>query len=376
MEVRLWHKSGLMRTPKKHLKWSLFFLLLFSAPHIAQRDASANVAPANLPDLVEKVLPGVVNVSANTVTNNVFGMDEFLRFWGVPQERKNTSLGSGFIIDTDGYVITNNHVVAHSDEVMVTLIDKRQFRAKIIGKDQKMDVALLQIRDSNRKVPPGLKPVALADSDKVRIAEAVFAVGNPFGLQHTVTMGIISAKNRTIGLGPFDNFLQTDASINPGNSGGPLFNLKSEVVGINTVIFSRTGQSSGVGFAIPINEAKQILADLKRYGRVPRPWLGVLGERVTPAIASYYNLPVDKGVIVLNLVKDGPALDAGIKQGDIIVKANGVDIKEPYDLERQLAKLKPTDKITLKVRRNNKTMDPSIQLQELPKLDEVPQGIL
>src|SRR4051794_6030539 len=177
--------------------------------------ASAQAAPilsSELPDLVEKVLPGVVNVSSTTIVNyRVFGMDDFLRFWGIPQEHKQSSLGSGFIFDKDGLVLTNNHVVEQADEVMVILQDKRQFKARIIGKDPRMDLALLQIRDEHKKVPSDLRPVPLGNSDIVRIAEAVFAVGNPFGLQHTVTMGIISAKNRTIGIGPFDNFLQTDA---------------------------------------------------------------------------------------------------------------------------------------------------------------------
>ena len=179
---------------------------------------------ADLPDLVENVLPGVVNISSTTVTNyQVYGMEDFLRYWGIPQEhqQKQTSLGTGFIIDQDGFILTNHHVVDHATEVLVTLLDKREFKARIVGKDPKMDLALLQIRDKEKHTPSSIKLVPLGDSDKLRIAESVFAVGNPFGLQHTVTTGIISAKNRTIGQGPFDNFLQTDASINPGNSGGP-----------------------------------------------------------------------------------------------------------------------------------------------------------
>ncbi len=338
---------------------------------------AAPVAPANMPDLVEKVLPGVVNISSTTISDvRVYGMEDFLQFWGIPQERKQTSLGSGLIIDKDGFVLTNHHVVAHASEVLVTLMDKRQFRAKIIGSDDKMDIALLQIRDKNRQVPSNLSPVPLGDSEAVRIAEPVFAVGNPFGLQHTVTMGIISAKNRTIGLGPFDNFLQTDASINPGNSGGPLFNLKGQVIGINTVIYSRTGQSGGLGFAIPINEAKAILADLKRYGRVPRPWLGILGERVNEPMAEYYSLPVSEGVLVYNLVRRGPADRTGLRQGDIITHVDGKKVMEPNDIERVLGTKKPTDSAAVKVRRAGRTLDLTIKLQELPKLENLPKGIL
>lgn len=338
---------------------------------------AAPVPSVDLPGIVEKILPGVVNVSSTTiVTAPVFGMEDFLQFWGIPQERKHTSLGSGFIIDKDGFILTNEHVVNQASEVMVTLLDKRQFRAKIIGKDQKMDLALLQIFDENRRVPPNLTPVSLGDSDAVRIAESVFAVGNPFGLQHTVTIGIISAKNRTIGQGPFDNFLQTDASINPGNSGGPLFNLKAEVVGINTVIFSKTGQSGGVGFAIPSNEAKRLIPDLKRYGRVPRPWLGILGETMSPQLQRYYDLPVSTGVLVYNLVERAPADRSGLRQGDIISEVAGVEIKEPYDIERALAKHKPNEKVALKIHRGTRKLEITVKLEELPRLDRIPRGII
>jgi serine protease Do len=303
-------------------------------------------------------------------------MDEFMRFWGIPQERKQTSLGSGFLINKDGFMITNNHVVRDAKEVIVTLYDKRQFKAKLVGTDQKVDLALLQIRDDNHKVPGNLSPVPLGDSDAVRIAESTFAVGNPFGLQHTVTAGIISAKNRTIGQGPFDDFIQTDASINPGNSGGPLFNSKGEVIGINTVIYSRTGQSGGLGFAIPINEAKRIIPDLQRYGRVPRPWLGVLGERMTPQLQQYYQLGTSKGVLIYNLVQDGPADQAGIHQGDVIQAIQGAEIAEPYDIERALAKLKPKDTATIRVQRGRSHKDIQMKLQELPRLENLPQGII
>ena len=354
------------------------FLLLASLSSV---QAAPLVSGSELPDLVEKILPGVVNISTTTVTTTqVFGMDEFLRLWGIPQEHKQTSLGSGFIIDHEGFILTNNHVVEHATvdepEVLVTLLDKRQFRAKIVGSDQKMDIALLQIRGKNKLPAPNLTPVPLADSDRVRIGESAFAVGNPFGLQHTVTLGIISAKNRTIGQGPFDNFLQTDASINPGNSGGPLFNLKGEVVGINTVIFSRTGQSGGLGFAIPVNEAKRLIPDLKLYGRVPRPWLGIQGERMTPQLEHYYRLPATKGVLVYNLVEGGPADRAGLEQGDIINSMDGQTVTETYEVERALAKLRAKDTAVLKIQRGRKTIEIKVKLEELPRLDNLPKGII
>ncbi|OFZ76683.1 MAG: hypothetical protein A3K03_12930, partial [Bdellovibrionales bacterium RIFOXYD1_FULL_44_7] len=330
--------------------------------------------PADLPDLVAKILPGVVNISSVTVIDyRVQGWDDFLQFWGLPLERKQSSLGSGFVIDKAlGFVLTNNHVVEQASEVMVTLQDKQQYRAKIIGKDQKMDLALLQIVDKNQKVPSTLVAVPLGDSDAVRIAEPVFAVGNPFGLQHTVTMGIISAKNRTIGIGPYDNFLQTDASINPGNSGGPLFNLKGQVIGINTVIFSKTGQSGGLGFAIPTNEAKKILSDLQKYGRVPRPWLGILGERITPALEQYYRLPVSEGVLVFNMVEGAPADESGMRLGDIIQSIEGNNAREPHDIERTLMNRKPNEKTKVKIRRGRKSLEITVKLEELPPLRNLP----
>ncbi len=330
-----------------------------------------------LPDMVERVSPGVVNISSTTIIHtSAYGMDAYFQLFLIPRERKQTSLGSGFIIDQDGFAITNNHVVDQADEVMVTLSDQRQFKAKIIGKDDKMDLALIQLKDNSGQVPKDLKPVSLGDSDAVRIAETVVAVGNPFGLQNTVTRGIISAKNRSIGLGPFDNFLQTDASINPGNSGGPLFNQGGKVIGINSAIRSDTGQSSGLGFAIPINEAKKLLPDLKRYGRIPRPWLGILGERMTPQLQQYYDLAVNQGVLIYDLVRGAPASRAGLAEGDVILEVNREKTKDPYEVERILAKFKPLDPIQIKVQRSERVREFTLKLEELPRLKQLPKGIL
>ncbi len=330
-----------------------------------------------LPDMVERVSPGVINISSTTIIHtSSYGMDAYFQLFLIPRERKQTSLGSGFIFDKEGYAITNNHVVAQADEVMVTLNDQRQFKARIIGKDEKMDLALIQIRDKNGQVPTDIKPVNLGDSDQVRIAESVVAVGNPFGLQNTVTKGIISAKNRTIGLGPFDNFLQTDASINPGNSGGPLFNAQGNVIGINSAIRSETGQSSGLGFAIPINEAKKLLPDLKRYGRVPRPWLGIMAERMTPQLQQYYNLPISQGVLVYNLVQGAPADRAGLEEGDILLEVNHEPTKDPYEVERVLARLKPLDAVKIKVQHGTRAREISVKLEELPRIKQLPKGII
>ena len=334
--------------------------------------------PDPLPDLVEHIGPGVVNISTVTLVNATPpGMEDFFRLWGIPTERHSGSRGSGFVIDKEGFVLTNNHVIADADEVVVTFQNKHEYHAKLIGKDAKLDIALLQIRDKDRKTPAGISPVQLGDSEKVRIGQSVVAIGNPFGLQNTVTRGIISAKHRSIGIGPLDNFIQTDASINPGNSGGPLFDMSGEVIGINSVIYSSTGQSSGLGFAIPINEAKQVLGDLKRYGRIPRPWLGILSEQVTRQIMSYYGLPRHDGVLIYNLVEDGPADRAGIQRGDILVKIDNAQVTDPNDVERELLKHKPGDKSKLQIQRGRKLLDIPMTLPELPaKLENLPKGII
>jgi serine protease Do len=363
-------------------KLILFITLTLISQHASlgstpQKPHASKTCYDTLPDMVERIALGVVNISSTTVFNyTVYGLDEFFRFYGIPQERKQTALGSGFIIDQDGFLLTNHHVIDEAAEVMVIFADKRQLKAKIVGKDQKTDLALLQVRTTDTLPRSELKPVALGNSDAVRIAESVVAVGNPFGLQNTVTRGIISAKNRSIGLGPFDNFLQTDASINPGNSGGPLFNTAGEVIGINSAIHSKTGQNSGLSFAIPVNEAKEVLADLKKYGRVPRPWLGILAERISPQLQTYYNLPTAQGVLVYRLIESGPADTAGFQPGDILVSIDGKTTLESYDVERLLAKHKPLETISIQFFRGSRLQEKKIKLTELPRLNRLPRGVL
>ncbi len=358
------------------LLWAIVLTGIFVLGWITSAHANA-VISTDLPDLVEKILPGVANISSTKIQKTMaYGMDAYFQMWGVPKEQRQSSMGSGFIISKDGYVFTNNHVVDDADEVVVTLYNRKSYKAKIIGRDQKLDLALLRIRDKDGNVPADLVVSAMGDSEKTRIAEPVFAVGNPFGLGHSVTTGIISAKNRTIGVGALDNFLQTDASINPGNSGGPLFNFKGEVIGINTVIFSKSGQSAGLGFAIPMNEAKAILEDLKKYGRVPRPWLGILGQPLSPALQAYYGLPIDHGIVLANLVEGGPSETAGLRIGDILVSVNGTPVRENSEVERELYKKKPSETVSVKVMRKSKTLDLKVKLDELPKLNNLPQGII
>lgn len=339
---------------------------------------STGTNPNLLPDLVDKIMPGVVNISTTTRSRAmVYGLDEYFRFWGIPQERSSNSMGSGFIIDKDGYALTNNHVIEGADEIVASFQDKRTLVGRVVGRDEKLDLALLLLKDEKTgTTPANLTAIPLGDSDKVRIAETVFAVGNPFGNGHTVTVGIISARNRNVGQGPYDHFLQTDAAINPGNSGGPLFNLQGEVIGINTAIASRIGQSSGVGFAIPTEAVKDAIPLLKRYGRIPRPWLGAFFETVTPRLARIYGLKSDKGAIIVQLVESAPAIRSGLDRGDIIQNVGGTEITDLHDLDKALNKYKPGDQIDVKIAREKRTMNMKIKLKELPQIQDLPQGVL
>ncbi len=323
----------------------------------------------NIPALVERVDKGVVNIQALAIIRERMGnplMEEFFfNYYGVPRERvrKQPSLGSGFVIDGTGYIFTNHHVIASASEVEVFLNDEKntKLRAKIIGSDRKTDLALLQIAAG-----PHLSPLKFGDSDTVKVGESVVAIGNPFGLSHTVTSGIISAKNRVIGAGPYDNFLQTDASINPGNSGGPLFNAEGEVIGINTAI-NAAGQ--GLGFAIPINQAKRILEDLKKHGRVMRGWIGALF------------VTFSRGVYVEGVVLKSGAQRADLQGGDRVVSVNGRKLSDRADLEKILEDKKPGEKLTLLLEREGsmvtRTRTITVTLGEEPSLDhELPPGLL
>ncbi|OGP32443.1 MAG: hypothetical protein A2073_05855 [Deltaproteobacteria bacterium GWC2_42_11] len=314
-------------------------------------------------DLAKDLSPVVVNISTTQIVKersvvpfpefkspfeDFFGGEDPFRFFGeMPkQEFKRQSLGSGFIINKDGYILTNNHVVENAEEILVTLTTKKEYKAKIIGTDARLDIALIKI-DAGEN----LHAAALGDSDKLQIGEWVMAIGNPFGLSHTVTSGIVSAKGRLIGAGPYDNFIQTDASINPGNSGGPLFNLRGEVMGINTAIIAG-GQ--GIGFATPINMAKDILVQLKEKGRVTRGWIGVSIQDVTPELAQSFGLKERYGALVSSVSKGDPAEKGGIKSGDIIVEFDSKEIKEVNDLPKTVAVTSPGKTVKVKVIRDGK----------------------
>lgn len=329
--------------------------------------------PQSFADLVDKVQPAVVNISTTTTVkvpghpfqhffgqnrNDPFG-DFFENFFGAVPDRelKQRSLGTGFIIDKSGLIITNNHVVERADEIKVRLTDNREFKATVIGRDPKTDLALIKISSPFEKLPVLL----LGDSDKIRVGDWVLAIGNPFGLEHTVTKGIISATGRVIGSGPYDNFLQTDAPINPGNSGGPLINLRGEVVGINTAIVPG-GQ--GLGFAIPSNMAKAITAQLADKGVVTRGWLGVSIQKVTPELAASFGRRDSLGALVTDVVPQSPAEQTGIQPGDIIVNFAGREIKEAGDLSRFVAETPINREVAIKLFRAGQEVNLNVRLEE------------
>ena len=353
-------------------------LLFVGTPLVAQAAESGmhQQGPPSLANLVDQVRHAVVNISTTQVVKGgglkpfvgpnspfreFFGDDFFKHFFGQnPQhEMKTHALGSGFIIDSSGDILTNNHVIEKADKIMVKLENGNEYPAKIIGRDPKTDLALIRVKP-DADFP---KPVQLGNSDAVRVGDWVIAVGNPFGLGHTVTQGIISAKGRVIGAGPYDDFLQTDAAINPGNSGGPLFNMEGQVIGINTAIVA---QGQGIGFAIPINVAKQLLPQLKA-GKVIRGWLGVMIQDITPQLAKSFNLKSTKGVLVADVVKDGPAAKAGIKRGDIITEFNGHKVDNSHQLSRMVASVAPKTEVSVGIVRDGKAMTVKVTLGTMPE---------
>lgn len=288
--------------------------------------------------------------------------EEFERRLPIPRERREQGLGSGVIVSPDGYILTNNHVVEQADEIKVLLPDKRSFKAKVIGTDPKTDVAVIKIDASN------LPTLAWGDSSQLQVGEIVLAVGNPFGLNQTVTMGIISAVGRAnMGIVDYEDFIQTDAAINPGNSGGALVNLKGELIGINTAIFSRSGGFMGIGFAIPSKMAKSVMDSLIKHGKVVRGWLGVSIQEVTYDLAKEFGAADTNGALVADVLEDGPAAKAKLHRGDIITAYNGTAVKDPTHLRSMVADTPPNTTVTLTILRDKQTRDIKVTVGELPK---------
>jgi serine protease Do len=330
----------------------------------AHADVRVPMIPADFSGLADMASPAVVNISTEKTVSgggrvyrhfsqNPFGNDDSMndlleRFFGNQPQReyKQRSLGSGFIIDKEGYIVTNNHVVDNTDQIKVILKDNKEYQAKIIGTDKNTDIALIKIEADEK-----LTALDLGDSDTLKVGQWVVAIGNPFGLGHTVTAGIVSAKGRVIGSGPYDDFIQTDTSINPGNSGGPLIDLEGRVVGINTAII-QNGQ--GIGFAIPANLAKNIVKQLKEHGNVTRGWLGVSIQPITDEIASYYGLKSNKGALVMEVFPGDPADKAGIKAKDVIVEVDGRTVEDSRDLTSIVADIEVNKKVKVKLVREGK----------------------
>ncbi|SRR5579884_3256449 len=347
----------------------------------AQRESPQVVAsPPALPSfakLVKRLKPAVVNISTTSVVHDTEffsppsphgGGDDpfeefFKRFFGdIPQrEYKQKGLGSGFVISEDGYIITNNHVVEKAEDIEVILENGEKYKTRVVGTDPKTDLALLKIEPKGK-----LSKVTLGDSDRLQIGDWVVAIGNPFGLGHTVTAGIVSAKGRVIGFGDYDDFIQTDAPINPGNSGGPLFNLNGEVVGVTSAILAR---AQGIGFAIPVNLAKDIIEQLKDGGKVVRGWLGVQVQELTPEIAETMKLPDLKGALVSDISIGSPADKAGIKRGDIILEFNGHKIDNNEELPRMVAMTRPGTYVKIKALRDGGEKSFSVRLGALSSKD-------
>ena len=351
---------------KKLKTFLLFFIFIFNFPHISNSQS----IPSSFADLAEKLMPSVVNISTTTTIttrSNPFPFqfppgspfEDMFKEFGAPQERQSSALGSGFIIDEKGIVVTNNHVISDAEDIIVRVNGDKEFKAKVVGADPLSDIAVLQL-DTDEK----FTPVKFGDSDKARIGDWVIAIGNPFGLGGTVTSGIISARNRSIGLSRYEDYIQTDASINSGNSGGPLFDMKGDVIGINTAILGRNG-SIGIGFSIPSNSAKIVINQLIEFGETKRGWLGVRIQDVTKEIAEVENLDKPRGALVASVAPNSPSEKAGVEAGDIILEFDGEKIKEMKELPIIVARTEVGKKVKVKIWRNKKEITKMITLGRL-----------
>jgi len=382
--MRLFHKKPseavllIMAVATAALPTSTQFIV--SIPVVAAAGLAAlENRPPSFAAIAKKAMPVVVNISTTTQRSGRGGandpIDEFFnRFFGEspPKENSQRSLGSGILISKDGEILTNYHVVRNADAIKVKLADQTEFEARLIGKDDRTDLAMIKIRRSGGNLPFA----RLGSSSQLDVGDWVMAIGNPFGLEHTVTAGIVSAKGRVIGAGPYDNFIQTDASINPGNSGGPLINAAGEVVGVNSAIFSQTGGNVGIGFAIPIDLAKKVADQLRKNGRVVRGWLGIRAQHVSPQLAS--SLGIVRGgemAVVTEVTEGSPAAEAGIKTSDIVVQFNGKPVPRSHDFPSVIADTPPGQKVTLKIIREKKEQTVAVKIGDLPDESDTSQQI-
>ena len=351
-------------------KIKIFFLTLIFTLSFSIISNSKTI-PSSFADLAEKLMPSVVNISttqtvvtrSNPFPNFQFPpgspFEDMFKEFGTPQERQSSALGSGFIIDEEGIVVTNNHVIEGAEDIVVQVNGEKKFKAKVIGADPLSDIAVLQIETKEKFVP-----VKFGDSDKARIGDWVIAIGNPFGLGGTVTSGIISARNRSIGLSRYEDYIQTDASINSGNSGGPLFDMNGDVIGINTAILGRSG-NVGIGFSIPSNSAKIVIDQLIQFGETKRGWLGVRIQDVTKEIADVEKLDKPMGALVASVAPNSPSEKAGVKAGDIILEFNGEIIEQMKELPLIVARTEVGKKVKVKIWRNKKEIIKTITLGRL-----------
>ena len=352
------------------MKIKAIFLSLILVLNFSSVSNSQNI-PNSFADLAEKLMPSVVNISTTQTVvtrSNPFPNFQFppgspfgdmFKEFGTPQERQSSALGSGFIIDEKGILVTNNHVIEGAEDIVVQVNGEKKFKAKVIGADPLSDIAVLKIESKEKFLP-----VRFGDSDKARIGDWVIAIGNPFGLGGTVTSGIISARNRSIGLSRYEDYIQTDASINSGNSGGPLFDMNGNVIGINTAILGRSG-NVGIGFSIPSNSAKIVIDQLIEFGETKRGWLGVRIQDVTKEIADVEKLDEPRGALVASVAPNSPSEKAGVKSGDIILEFNGEKIKQMKELPIIVARTEVGKKVKVKIWRNKKEIIKTITLGRL-----------
>ena len=351
------------------------FIILISSLFLFILPANAKKVPVSFADLAEKLMPSVVNISTTQTiltSSNPFPFqfppgspfEEMFKEFNTPKERKATSLGSGFIIDKKGLVVTNNHVIQGAEDILVRVNGEKEYKVKVVGSDPLSDIALLEIISKENFIP-----VKFGDSDKARIGDWVIAIGNPFGFGGTVTSGIISARNRELGLSRYEDYIQTDASINQGNSGGPLFDLNGDVIGINTAILGSSG-SIGIGFAIPSNSASSVVNQLLEFGETKRGWLGVRIQEVTKEIAEVEKLEKPKGALVASVSEKSPAKKAGIKPGDIILEFDGKEIDTMKTLPKIVAKTEVGKNVVVKIWRNKKLISKKVLLGRLESSKE------